>query len=333
MTSRSGTRTNWPCGSRTNSCSTPGLRRLRRSKRRTRRTSTTRPNTCGITWTMSKEYKCANCDLEFWLPQSLEKHMSTYHPIKSAFAALVDKYMKNEHTTKYPGWNAKPEEAHMTSTMTIDPKNLGKAKKQRDTMRERYRVELQKFAHAYNVSLFEATHAVLDSIIKNVDDYMYGEPSMPNGLAQTLLPSTEAKILKAEAAAPASPSTLSVGSWEKAIMKDKAKNKASGKPDKLDKYVTEADITAYIVWYCKKSAHWNTTHKALQETYGSTHYVVQASGYLLPGNKYVSDEYGYHYMVIRLVRSMPYISEAMLNAFKPIAPKGMKWRKLKNKAI
>lgn len=223
--------------------------------------------------------------------------------------------------------------------LTIPMDKIGKAKKQRDAMRNRYREEIQRFANEYNCSMFEAAHSVFDTILDTVDKY--ATPGIPNALAQTLLPYTTSMINDAGGVAPVQPQTYSppsvTGKWYKSMLE--AKKMPAKKPSdtltKLDKFVTADDVTAeaYAVY-----TTWSDANKILKGVWAQTdslyHYFL-LQGYLGPNNTVSPGViFGYKYVICRVLKTKPYISENWYSSYQVSVPtKGFKWRKLKNKAI
>lgn len=231
--------------------------------------------------------------------------------------------------------------------------NIALAKKQRDAFRARLQNDLQKYCDKFGVTEFEAIHAIVDTVMVAIDNEAknVGETRMPNSLAQTLLPQTKEMIDATEGVTPQSSSDPG-GSFKPAwdISNDpyvlppyagtltpenslKAE-KAVASPQKLDKDVTESDITAEII-HIKKSykAHAAVLaeHQKLDDGY---YYIGGASGYLSGSNNLIPEQSGYFYTIVRLLKSSPYLSADMVVKLGLKVPeKGFKFRKLKNKPI
>lgn len=226
----------------------------------------------------------------------------------------------------------------MTTTMTLKTEDIGAAKKHRDAMRKRLRADLEKMSSKYNIPLFEAAHAVIDTVLQNIDSAaVYGGGyGMPNNMAQTLLPYTQA-LVESTHPTTSKPKVSSIVDDihvpEHLNSKAKPKSKA-----KLDKHVTGNDIKATITW--SGSGH-TIQYKAQQQAlkdcadiYGESFWIVTGSGWLSSVNPWGLSS-GYTKVVVRIPKNSPYVSEEMYKKLNLTIPKGsgLKWRKLKNKPI
>lgn len=217
-----------------------------------------------------------------------------------------------------------------TNTLTIPTDKIGMAKKQRDTMRNRYRAEIHKFASEYNISQFEAAHAVFDTILKAIDESSYTVAAMPNQLAQSLLASTQALIDGTEYVPPVKPKSMPVPSPHVSKMQ---KSHAKSTALKADKYVTDADVKPQIVFHSKSNAE-AKQYIADNKNLFPEFFLVRGYRYLLANNQYLPNVTGPTSVVVGIKKSKPYVTSHMLDFFNLQVPTtGFKWRKLKGKSI
>lgn len=234
----------------------------------------------------------------------------------------------------------------MTTTLTMDAKKLGEAKKYRDGMRNRVRKDLTTMCAKYNITMFEAAHAVLDSVIQNIDTNatMYGQTEMPNQLAQTLLSYTQAMLDKTEEEP--TPKSKSLFSYSMSSSPSSSATfnltlpttVAKKKKKKLDKFVTTDDIAAEIVWSgtALGSAAIEAQKKALAylQSKDPESFYVKGGGYFSASDPWASGGGGYKKVIVKIPKTAPYVSAEMLHTLKLQLPaNGFKWRKLKNKTI
>src|ERR1700746_881203 len=106
--------------------------------------------------------------------------------------------------SEYLQWTDLPKKGAHMPTMTME--NASQAKKQRDVLRNRFRTDISKYCAKFGVTQFEAAHAIMDTVLKGMDENAesMGNVGMPNGLAQTLLTYTEGMIEKHSGSAPTS---------------------------------------------------------------------------------------------------------------------------------
>lgn len=267
---------------------------------------------------------------------------------------FTTKYSDKPHNSK--GTLTPHQGGSPMATKTIEPTKLGAAKKQRDYLRNKFQADIAKFVEKFGGTPFEVAHAVADSVLStvNTNAEQWDTVGLPNALAQTLLPDTQAMLAKAGKDVPeygGKPSGLSSfldevappTTWSSPIGKSagtphpgKANKPYMPKPYLKDIDVYETDITAEIYYTSKSHKQTLETFKSLNEPgQKSDFYYVTGAAYVYgpQAAKYGLLTTGYSSVIIKLNKKRPYISAEMLKTFGPNAPKGMKWRKLKNKAI
>lgn len=220
------------------------------------------------------------------------------------------------------------------ATKTLDHIDLGKAKKQRDILRKRYREDIQKFRDKFpGLSSFEVAHAIMDTVLADIDgtaQSIGGKPSMAHGLAQTLLPGTKTLIGEFtaepdEAPDPSKYSYSSTLSLDDLVW--------AGPKKDVDVVAADTDMTS--MWHV--SYGWKT-HKAAADNVSSfggaeTLYAfgkawMSGTNPANPGGKSATV-----FTIWSMKKSAPYIMASTITTYKIKAPKGYKWRKLKNKPI
>ncbi len=237
------------------------------------------------------------------------------------------------------------------ATKTLDFEMLGKAKKQRNVLRDKIRQDIQKFCIKFpGTGQFEVAHAIMDSVLQSINESEtnYGKPGMPNGLAQTLLPCTEALIGKTPEADqtslfasdqihPAKKGPITNPKdwiqWSDLPSPAKKGSFTLSGPKKLDKDVTLADTTSTTL--CHVASSWHE-HLAAKGKVKDLENILLCTGkvWLSASNKHNKlGKSGPHYTLWRMQKDSPYISATDLAAYKISPPAGYKWRKLKNKPI
>lgn len=227
--------------------------------------------------------------------------------------------------------NDPPKNKKEAPMAAIDTVNLGKAKKQRDQMRNRIRTELNRFSAEFGISQFEVTHAVLDSLLLSTDQNYgsYGsKPEMKYALAQTLLPSTLSLIGGSAPTEPVYASPMPLSKKEKAI------HTTAIKPDK---YVTEADVQASVYYYTTSYKEHKEIMETLPEYQKENYFFVRGHAWAYTGAPmkwFNVQKSGNYNIIIKIPKNSPYVSDSMLSKLNLQVPSsGFKWRKLKNKAI
>lgn len=241
------------------------------------------------------------------------------------------------------------EEKPMSETTTFTCTELGAAKKQRDAFRNRLRADLIKYAEKYNVTKFEAIHAIVDTVMLEIDNEAknYGKPGLPNALCQTVLPQTQeiidtfaknygtkhASDLNTDSAV-AAYDKMTFGStplWSPVL---KAKPSNQGMPEKLDKYVTDADISAEIVWYGQLASQAKKAFEPYKDLDDGCYYLQGYSEWLYSSNTLLPGQAGRFHVIVKLRKKSPYLSALFISKLNLSVPKGgFKFRKLKNKQI
>lgn len=275
-------------------------------------------------------YKCTQCTCTYMHEESLKLHMKVMHPI-----AYKEAQMATGTLTDVP------------NTLTIPTNKIGKAKKQRDMMRNRYRTEISRYAATFGCTQFEAAHAIFDTLLKDYDNstaYTQGD-LMPNQLAQTFLPYTtdmvEAKqkqsAPKPESAQTIQSSPVTMKMVDVTLKQSYAKTWGIGPKTvmakKLDKDVTESDIKASLYAIYSQASSCYTIYDDMKHETAYSFYVM-AHGYLFDTNTVAPGSTGWKYMILEIPKSSPYVPAEWVDKFHLGVPSiGFKWRKLKNKQV
>lgn len=221
----------------------------------------------------------------------------------------------------------KPIKETTMPKMTED--KIGEAKKRRNFLRNKMRGDIDKFATQFGISTFEAAHCVLDSIILNVDNAPVKK--MEWGLAQTLLPSTQAHLSdhpKPDENLVTAPPIFTVGKWSEPI-KQVYTTAVKMKPDVN---VTTSDVLESIVPLGNLYTPAMKQLEQIKETFSAGNHVMYGKAWLSGGNKWDLSS-GTQYVAVVVPKSAPYASYNVVQTFKPTPASGYKWRKLKNKPI